>query len=113
MKAGGGAQKDVDQATSDQQTAEGALKAARDAVRIFGKTDAEIDQIMAERKVDSDPDRHKPDVRQVIARNAAPGFRASPAMLRAPFTVADLSTMWMFANVRNRAPAYGSGKRSR
>src|SRR5262249_45160298 len=36
-------QKDVEQAISDQQTAEGALRAARDAVRIFGKTDAEID----------------------------------------------------------------------
>jgi cobalt-zinc-cadmium efflux system membrane fusion protein len=32
LAGGGGAQKDVDQTTSDQQTAEGALKAARDAV---------------------------------------------------------------------------------
>jgi len=31
-------QHDVEQATSDQQTAEGNLRAARDAVRIFGKT---------------------------------------------------------------------------
>jgi hypothetical protein len=38
LKAGGMAQKDVDQSTSDEQTAEGAYKAARDAVRIFGKT---------------------------------------------------------------------------
>jgi cobalt-zinc-cadmium efflux system membrane fusion protein len=37
LKTGGGAQKDVDQATSDQQTAEGNYKATRDAVRIFGK----------------------------------------------------------------------------
>ena len=36
LKAGGSAQKDVDQATSDQQTAEGNFKAAKDAVRIFG-----------------------------------------------------------------------------
>jgi cobalt-zinc-cadmium efflux system membrane fusion protein len=34
-------QRDLEQATSDQQTAEGNLRAARDAVRIFGKTDAE------------------------------------------------------------------------
>jgi len=33
--------------------AEGALRAARDAVRVFGKTDAEMDHIIAERKVDS------------------------------------------------------------
>ena len=53
LKTGGGAQKDVDQATSDQQTAEGNFKAGRDAVRLFGKTDAEIDRIVADRKVDS------------------------------------------------------------
>ena len=35
-------QKDLEQAISDQQAAEGALRAARDAVRIFGKTEAEI-----------------------------------------------------------------------
>jgi cobalt-zinc-cadmium efflux system membrane fusion protein len=44
------AQKDVDQAISDQQTAEGALLAARNAVTVFGKTEAEIDRIVALRK---------------------------------------------------------------
>src|SRR5690242_21595299 len=37
-------QRDLDQATSDQQTAEGHLRAARDSVRLFGKTDADIDR---------------------------------------------------------------------
>src|SRR5262249_30846134 len=45
-------QKDMEQAASDQQTAEGALRAARDAVRLFGKSDTEIDRIIAERKAD-------------------------------------------------------------
>ena len=45
-------QKDMEQAASDQQTAEGALRAARDSVRLFGKSDAEIDRIIAERKAD-------------------------------------------------------------
>src|SRR3984885_11080216 len=48
----GMAQKDYQQAVSDQMTAEGALKAARDAVRIFGKSDHEIDAIIERRKVD-------------------------------------------------------------
>jgi membrane fusion protein, heavy metal efflux system len=34
----GVSEREMEQATSDQQTAEGALKAARDAVRVFGKT---------------------------------------------------------------------------
>jgi len=40
-------EREKEQATSEAQTAEGALKAARDAVRVFGKTEAEIDQINA------------------------------------------------------------------
>src|SRR3984893_8275844 len=45
-------QRDVDQATSDHQTAEGNLRAGRDAVRIFGKTDADIDRIIANHSAD-------------------------------------------------------------
>src|SRR6516164_6036702 len=45
-------QRDYDQGISDQQTAEGNLRAGRDAVRLFGKTNEEIDRIIAERKAD-------------------------------------------------------------
>ena len=47
------AQKELEQATSDQQTAEAALKAARDAVRALGQTDAEIDQMVAAGRIES------------------------------------------------------------
>lgn len=43
--------KEIEQATADHQTAEAALKAARDAVRALGLTDAEIDQIVSTGKV--------------------------------------------------------------
>jgi len=56
----GVAQKDLDQAIAEQQSAEGALKAARDSVRIFGKSDAEMDRIVAERKIDSALAVHSP-----------------------------------------------------
>jgi membrane fusion protein, heavy metal efflux system len=111
LKTGGGAQKDVDQATSDQQTAEGNYKAARDAVRIFGKTDEEIDRIVADRKVDSILIVPSPISGQVVARNAAPGLYVQPGNAPAPFTLADLSTMWMVANVIEiDAPAYRIGQ---
>jgi membrane fusion protein, heavy metal efflux system len=111
VKAGGSAQKDVDQATSDQQTAEGNFKAARNSVRIFGKTDAEIDQIVAERKVDSTLLVPSPISGKIIARNAAPGFLTQPGSAPAPYSVADLSTMWMIANViETDAPAYKLGQ---
>jgi membrane fusion protein, heavy metal efflux system len=93
------AQKDVDQAISDQQTAEGALLAARNAVQVFGKTESEIDHIVAQRKVDSTLVVANPITGRVTARSAAPGLFVQPGNLPAPYTVADLSTKWMFANV--------------
>ncbi|WP_229170964.1 efflux RND transporter periplasmic adaptor subunit [Bradyrhizobium altum] len=111
LKTGGGAQKDVDQATSDQQTAEGNYKAARDAVRIFGKTDAEIDRIVADRKVDSILVVPSPISGRIIARNAAPGLFVQPGNAPAPYSLADISTMWMVANViETDAPSYRIGQ---
>ncbi len=111
LRAGGSAQKDVDQATSDQQTAEGNFKAAKNAVRMFGKTDAEIEQILAQRKVDSTLLVPSPISGRIIARNAAPGFLTQPGNAPAPYSVADLSTMWMVANViETDAPAYRLGQ---
>jgi membrane fusion protein, heavy metal efflux system len=111
LKAGGSAQKDVDQSTSDEQTAEGNFKAAKNAVRIFGKTDAEIDQILAERKVDATLLVPSPISGRVVSRNAAPGFLTQPGTPPPPFQVADLSTMWMLANViETDAPAYKLGQ---
>ena len=107
LKAGGSAQKDVDQATSDEQTAEGNFKAAKDAVRIFGKTEAEVERILIDRKLDSTLVVPSPISGRIVTRNAAPGFLTQPGAAPAPFTVADLSTMWMLANViETDAPAY-------
>ena len=111
LKAGGSAQKDVDQSTSDQQTAEGNYKAARDAVRIFGKTDDEIDQVVDNRKVDSTLLVPSPIAGRIVARSAAPGFLTQPGNPPAPYSVADLSTMWMIANViETDAPFYKIGQ---
>jgi cobalt-zinc-cadmium efflux system membrane fusion protein len=111
LKTGGGAQKDVDQATSDQQTAEGNYKAARNSVRIFGKTDVEIDRIVADRRVDSILIVPSPISGQIVARNAAPGLYVQPGNAPAPYSLADLSTMWMVANVIEiDAPAYRLGQ---
>jgi cobalt-zinc-cadmium efflux system membrane fusion protein len=93
------AQKDLEQAISDQQTADGALKAARDAVRIFGKTEAEIDAIVQERKADPKLVVPSPISGRVTARSAAPGLFVQPGSAPAPYSVADISTMWMLANV--------------
>jgi cobalt-zinc-cadmium efflux system membrane fusion protein len=104
-------QKDLDQAISDQQTAEGNLRAARDAVRIFGKTDADTDQIVSRRMADPTLVVPSPISGRITARNAAPGLFVQPGNTPAPYTVADISTMWMVANVaENDSPAFRLGQ---
>jgi len=92
-------QNDYETAVASQQSAEGALRAARHAVAIFGKTEAEIDHIVASRKVESALIVRSPITGRITARNAAPGLLAQPGNPPAPYSVADLSTMWMLANV--------------
>ncbi|HXZ16098.1 MAG TPA: efflux RND transporter periplasmic adaptor subunit [Roseiarcus sp.] len=126
MKSFGGAsQQAVDQSTSDQQTAEGNLKSARDAVRIFGKTEEEIDNIIAMRHADDHTMVVKSPVSgYVVARNASPGLfvqpgtappSASATSAAAPlaiFTIGDLASKWMFANVpETDAPLLKTGQK--
>src|SRR5208283_1712302 len=104
-------QRDLDQGTSDQQTAEGNLRAARDAVRIFGKTDAEIDRIVAQRLADPTLVVPSPINGRITARNAAPGLLVQPGSAPAPYTVANIDTMWMLANVAEiDSPAFRIGQ---
>ena len=93
------AQKDFDQAVADHQTAEANYQAARDAVRIFGKSDTEMDKAIASRKPNGELIFSSPINGRVVARNAAPGMLVQPASLPSPVTVADINTMWLIANV--------------
>jgi membrane fusion protein, heavy metal efflux system len=104
-------QKELEQAVSDQQTAEGSLRGARDAVRIFGKTDAEMDRMIKERLVDAILVVLCPISGRVSDRNAAPGLYVQPGNPPAPYTVADVSTMRLLANVPEKdAPAFRVGQ---
>jgi len=92
-------QKELEQAISDQQTAEGALKAARDAVRVFGKTDADIDRMIASRKIDPALVVRSPISGKVTAFNAPAGLLVQPGSPPAPYSVANVTVKWMLANV--------------
>jgi cobalt-zinc-cadmium efflux system membrane fusion protein len=107
----GVSQRELEQAINDQQTAEGALKAARDAVRIFGKTEAEIDQVIASRKIDPVLMVPSPITGRITAKSAPPGYFVQPGNPPAPFSVADISVKWMFANVMEiDSPLYHVGQ---
>ena len=108
------AQKDLEQAQSDQMTADGAFKAARDAVRVFGKSEVEIDQMAAKRKVDPELVVPSPIAGRVTARAAQPGLLVQPGNAPAPYQVADLSNMWMLANVAEAdSPMFHAGQEVR
>jgi cobalt-zinc-cadmium efflux system membrane fusion protein len=107
----GVSEREIEQATSDQHTAEGALKAARDAVRLFGKSDTEIEQIEASRKIDPALVVVSPLSGRVTARNAQPGLLVQPGSTSAPYAVADLSLKWMVANViESDSPLFQAGQ---
>ena len=93
------AEKDLQQAVSDQQTAEGALKAARNAVEVFGKSLAEIDRMVKTREIDPYLVVRSPISGRITARNAAPGLFVQPGNPPAPYSVADISRVWMNASV--------------
>ena len=107
----GMAEKDYQQAISDEQTADGALRAARDAVRVFGKSQAEISHIISSRSIDPVLVVNSPINGRVTARNAQPGLFVQPGNPPAPFTVADVGGKWMLANVpESDAAAYKLGQ---
>jgi cobalt-zinc-cadmium efflux system membrane fusion protein len=107
-------QHDLEQAVSEQQTAEGNLRAARDAVRLFGKTDADIDKLIKQRMADSALIVPSPIDGRITARNAAPGLFVQPGNAPAPYTVANIDTMWMLANVAETdSPAFRAGQPER
>jgi cobalt-zinc-cadmium efflux system membrane fusion protein len=95
----GMAEKDLQQAMSDQQTAEGALRAARDAVAVFGKSALEIDHVVKTRTIDPYLVVPSPITGRVTARTAAPGDFVQPGTLPAPYSVADISRIWLNASV--------------
>jgi membrane fusion protein, heavy metal efflux system len=110
----GMADKDMEQAVSDQQSAEGALRAARNAVAVFGKSDSEIDRIVQTRIIDPYLIVLSPVNGRVTARNAAPGVFVQPGNTPAPYAVADLSRIWLNASVtESDMPAVQKGQEIR
>lgn len=106
------AAKDLQQAVSDQQTAEGAFKAARNAVEVFGKSAIEIDRMVKTRTIDPDLVVRSPISGTVTARNAAPGLFVQPGNPPAPYSVADVSRVWMNASVtESDMPRVAKGQR--
>ena len=104
---GAGAFKDVEQAASDfknaqndLKTAEGQLTAARNRLRApFGKTETEIAKIEETHQVDRVAEIFSPIAGTVTTRKVSPGQFVRADNTDPMFSVGDLSSMWLVANV--------------
>lgn len=95
------AEKDFQQAQADQQTAEANYQAARRALHLFGKSEADMDHILASRQIDSVLSVLSPLSGRVsvVALSAAAGTLVQPGVAPAPYAVSDLTALWLLANV--------------
>lgn len=113
-ESGAGALKDWRQSQSDLVTAEAALTAARGRLRILGKTDAEIDALEKAPAGRTETPVTAPIGGTVIQRQVGVGQYIQSAASGAStpvFTIGDLSTVWLVANVREGdAPALRIGQ---
>jgi cobalt-zinc-cadmium efflux system membrane fusion protein len=103
----GGALKDLEQAQSDLVNAQGdmrsaeiALAAARNRLRILGRTDEEIDTLEKIDRIGAEAIVNAPIGGTIIQRKVGLGQYINTGASDPVFTVGDLSTVWLIANVR-------------
>jgi membrane fusion protein, heavy metal efflux system len=93
------AQSDLQNAESDTRAAEAALLAARDQLRVFGKSDADIARVEQAHTIDRVTTVGSPITGTITARKVGPGQYIRPDNADPLFIIADLSKMWMLASV--------------
>jgi len=103
----GGALKDLEQAQSDLVNAQGdmrsaeiTLAAARNRLRILGRTDEEIDKLEKTDRIGAETIVSAPIGGTIIQRKVGLGQYINTGASDPIFTVGDLSTVWLVANVR-------------
>lgn len=94
------AQADLVSAQNDLSSSEAALEAARNRLRILGRTDAEIDSFQQKRTISSETTIFAPIAGTVVQRRAGPGQFITGGSSDPVFVVGNLSTVWLTAFVR-------------
>jgi len=103
----GGSLKDFEAAQSDLVGAQGDLRAAdialaavRNRLRILGRTDAEIERQEKEDRIGAETIVAAPIAGTVIQRKVGLGQYINAGAADPVFSIGDLSTVWLIANVR-------------
>jgi membrane fusion protein, heavy metal efflux system len=98
--AKGGSLQDWQQAQSDLAAATTALNAVRNRLRILGKSDAEIAALETAGHIDPVATLSAPIAGVVVDRQVGPGQYVQAGSGTPVFTIADPSSVWLLANVR-------------
>jgi cobalt-zinc-cadmium efflux system membrane fusion protein len=105
------AEADLKNAQRDLHSAENALTAARSKLHVFGKSDQEIEKIENERQIDRVARVGSPLTGTIVARKVGPGQFVKPDSPDPLLTIADLSTVWLLADVyESDAPPIKAGQ---
>jgi cobalt-zinc-cadmium efflux system membrane fusion protein len=94
------AQADAAAAENDQRSAQTALEAARNRLRLIGKSDAEIDNFRTTGIVSSSATVYAPISGTVVQRKAGPGQYIVAGSADPVFVVGDVGHVWLVAYVR-------------
>jgi membrane fusion protein, heavy metal efflux system len=98
--AKGGSMQDWQSAQNDLTAAETALSAARNRLRILGKSPAEIAALESNRTISAIAELSAPIAGVVVDRQVGPGQYVLAGASTPQFTIADTSSVWLLANVR-------------
>jgi membrane fusion protein, heavy metal efflux system len=90
----------LDGAENDVRSAEVALEAARNRLRILGKTDQEITTFQEKGEIDPATPISAPISGTIVQRKIGPGQYVNSGSSDPVFVIGDLSTVWLIAYVR-------------
>ena len=99
-EAKGGSLQDWQSAQNDLSAAETALSAARNRLSILGKSPAEIVALEKNQSISASATLSAPIAGVVVDRQVGPGQYVQAGSATPQFTIADTSSVWLLANVR-------------
>ena len=98
-------QADLSTAQNDMRSAETALEAAHDRLRILGRSEEQIATFERTRQISADTPIHSPIAGTVVQRKVGPGQFINSGASDPVFVIGDLSTVWLTAFVRETEAA--------
>jgi membrane fusion protein, heavy metal efflux system len=93
-------QNDLTTAQNDVRSAETALEAVHNRLRILGRSEEQISAFQETRQISADTPINSPIAGTVVQRKVGPGQFISTGASDPVFVIGDLSTVWLLAFVR-------------